>query len=199
MPQRDVGRDGGVGQPAFAILMRPIVPVQLASIWGLKGGAAIQIMDMSVHVLRGSISDLSTIAAYRAEASKGQRKPRLARAERGKFSLERQMRARCGAHRHPMQPTLRQPSTLRLQCRQLTCEPSTQLGNREQHAGGPKPQDASLPGHVSAAYLPALRGHAPRRWRRKAFSVELEQVLARSLVALVARLVLGFEHAIHEN
>jgi len=67
MPQRDVGRDGGVGRMAFVILMRPIVYALQASISGLKVGAAGRTRDMSVHVLRDSISGLKAAAAGRTE------------------------------------------------------------------------------------------------------------------------------------
>src|SRR5580700_8342866 len=67
MPQRDVGRDGGVGRMAFVILMRPIVYALQASISGLKVGAVGRTRDMSVHVLRVSISGLKAAAAGRTE------------------------------------------------------------------------------------------------------------------------------------
>jgi hypothetical protein len=58
MPRGDVGRDGGVGQVAFVIVCdQPCVPGRTAS-GGLRGGAACRSRDMSVHVLRASISGL---------------------------------------------------------------------------------------------------------------------------------------------
>ena len=67
MRQRDVGRDGGVGQVAFVILLRPAVHALEDSISGLKAADAGRTGDMSVHVLRDSISGLKAADAGRTE------------------------------------------------------------------------------------------------------------------------------------
>jgi hypothetical protein len=67
MLPRDVDQDGGAGRAAFVILLQPTARARSDGIWDPKGRDAGRTADLSVHVLRDSISDPRAAAAGRTE------------------------------------------------------------------------------------------------------------------------------------